>query len=88
MPESEPTSEEEKDVSSQDAIERQEKDTVRFDYEEESLLTLRKILGSCSINFLFGAGVNGRAFPNFGGFSQTINHMHKKVLRGIISKQP
>lgn len=82
MPESEPTSEEEKDVSSQDAIESQEKDTVRFDYEEEFLLTLRKILGSCSINFLFGAGVNGRAFPNFGGFSQTINHMHKKGLKG------
>lgn len=83
MPESEPTtSEEEKDVSSQDAIESQEKDTVRFDYEEESLLTLRKILGSCSINFLFGAGVNGRAFPSFGGFSQTINHMHEKGLKG------
>lgn len=32
---------------------------------------LKRILGSCSINFLFGAGVNGRAFPQFNGFAKT-----------------
>lgn len=32
---------------------------------------LRRILGSCSINFLFGAGVNGSSFPQFSGFVET-----------------
>lgn len=32
---------------------------------------LKRILGSCSINFLFGAGVNGNAFPQFNGFEKT-----------------
>ena len=32
---------------------------------------LKRILGSCSINFLFGAGVNGKAFPQFNGFVNT-----------------
>lgn len=32
---------------------------------------LKRILGSCSVNFLFGAGVNGKAFPQFNGFVDT-----------------
>lgn len=35
----------------------------------------RKILGSCNINFLFGAGVNGGALPCFDGFAKTIQVM-------------
>lgn len=35
----------------------------------------RKILGSCNINFLFGAGVNGDALPCFDGFAKTIQVM-------------
>lgn len=41
-------------------------DTCGIDLEK-----LKRILGSCSINFLFGAGVNGRAFPQFNGFAKT-----------------
>lgn len=32
---------------------------------------MKRILGSCSINFLFGSGVNGSAFPQFTGFEET-----------------
>ena len=52
--------------------------------DEEKLLVsrLHKILGSCSINFLFGAGVNGRAFPFFTQFRQTIDKMNELGLTG------
>lgn len=39
---------------------------------EEFIEKLRRVLGSCSINFLFGAGVNGSGFPQFGAFSKTL----------------
>ncbi|MCH3976886.1 MAG: hypothetical protein LKE36_04750 [Bacilli bacterium] len=30
-----------------------------------------KLLSSCHINFLFGAGVNGSGFPQLNGFAKT-----------------
>lgn len=50
--------------------------------QDELLFGLRKVLGSCSINFLFGAGVNGEAFPYFAQFVETIGVMHEKGLSG------
>ena len=32
-----------------------------------------KILSSCHINFLFGAGVNGLAFPQLDSFEKTVS---------------
>lgn len=49
---------------------------------DELLLSLRKVLGSCSVNFLFGAGVNGKAFPYFAQFKETIGAMNEKGLGG------
>jgi len=43
-------------------------------FNENPLIDLEKmkrIVGSCSINFLFGSGVNGSAFPQFVGFENT-----------------
>lgn len=42
---------------------------------KEYVRRFRVILGSCNINFLFGAGVNGNAFPCFNQFTNTINTM-------------
>lgn len=36
-----------------------------------------KILSSSHINFLFGSGVNGKAFPQFNGFDKTLNMLKK-----------
>ncbi len=40
--------------------------------DDEFIERLRRALGSCSINFLFGAGVNGSGFPQFSAFSKTL----------------
>lgn len=47
---------------------------------EELNEKFRKILGSCSINFLFGAGVNGDALPCFDGFVKTFQVMKDSGL--------
>lgn len=57
-------------------------DDPREDISEELALSLRKALGSCSINFLFGAGVNGGAFPYFAQFCRTIKAMNEEGLVG------
>lgn len=49
---------------------------------DELPLGLRKVLGSCSVNFLFGAGVNGKAFPYFAQFEKTISAMNERGLDG------
>lgn len=36
-----------------------------------------KILSSSHLNFLFGSGVNGKAFPQFNGFKNTLNSLKK-----------
>ena len=38
----------------------------------------RNLISSSHINFLFGAGVNGKAFPQLSGFTETLNYM--KIL--------
>lgn len=46
--------------------------------KENLIFLLQKILGSCNINFLFGAGVNGGpngAIPSFDNFANTIAEM-------------
>lgn len=48
--------------------------------EEVLVSLLHKLLGSCNISFLFGAGVNGRAFPFFAQFRDTIDRMHELGL--------
>ena len=50
--------------------------------EDEIVTLLHKILGSCSISFLFGAGVNGRAFPFFAQFYDTIAKINELELAG------
>lgn len=53
-----------------------ENDTKESEEETRELNEkFRKILGSCNINFLFGAGVNGGALPCFDGFTKTIQVM-------------
>lgn len=63
-------------------MESQRAGDKQVDGRDELLSGLRKVLGSCSINFLFGAGVNGRAFPNFTQFKVTIEAMHGRGLSG------
>ena len=43
-----------------------------------------KIISSCHINFLFGAGVNGKAFPQLDSFNETMDAI-KKHLDGHLS---
>ena len=38
-----------------------------------------KIISSCHINFLFGAGVNGGAFPQLDNFKETMNIIKKRL---------
>lgn len=40
-----------------------------------------KILSSSHINFLFGAGVNGKAFPQMSGFSESVSFLEKELNR-------
>ena len=55
---------------------------------DELPLGLRKVLGSCSVNFLFGAGVNGKAFPYFAQFEKTISTMNERGLDGSNRNRP
>ena len=41
---------------------------------------LKDILASSNINFLFGAGVNGRAFPQLSGFTETNELLNEKYI--------
>ncbi len=50
--------------------------------EQELITLLHRVLGSCNINFLFGAGVNGKAFPYFSQFTHTIDVMNDQGLLG------
>ena len=45
-----------------------------------------KILSSCYINFLFGAGVNGDAFPQAMLFTETLEFMKNKVKKDDCDK--
>lgn len=47
----------------------------------------RRILGSCSINFLFGAGVNGGSFPQFSAFLKTLQALKEHGKPGEIIEQ-
>ncbi len=42
-----------------------------------------KVLASSHINFLFGAGVNGNAFPQLSGFSETVKILEKELGRSM-----
>lgn len=42
---------------------------------------LKDILAASNINFLFGAGINGRAFPQLNGFTET-NRLLNKNYKG------
>lgn len=44
-----------------------------------------KVLSSCHLNFFFGAGVNGKAFPQLDSFTETIDALKKELGREIIS---
>lgn len=42
-----------------------------------------KLLSSSHINFFFGAGLNGDAFPQMSGFSKTIESLEKALGRSM-----
>lgn len=44
-------------------MDNQSDNDVQLGVSDELVVGLRKALGSCSVNFLFGAGVNGKRFP-------------------------
>lgn len=44
--------------------------------QENGLKNFKEIVASSHINFLFGAGVNGRAFPQLNAFTDTIEFMN------------
>lgn len=46
-----------------------------------------EVLGSCSINFLFGAGVNGNAFPKANNFDKTLNALSKILRKEVALEQ-
>lgn len=41
---------------------------------------LKDILAASNINFLFGSGINGRAFPQLNGFTETNTLLNKKYI--------
>ncbi len=45
--------------------------------DETELKDFREIVASSHINFLFGAGVNGKAFPQLRNFTNTIKYMEE-----------
>lgn len=56
--------------------EKDEKDINQKIIKENNL---REILASANINFLFGSGVNGRAFPQLAGFVETNKFLDEKI---------
>lgn len=65
--------------------EQRKDDLMGLEYDDQPArlqALLRKVLGSCNINFLFGAGVNGGAFPFFSKFTDTIEAMNSLGLEG------
>ena len=63
-------------------MDNQSDNDVQLGVSDELVVGLRKALGSCSVNFLFGAGVNGKAFPYFAQFKKTIGAMNERGLDG------
>ncbi len=63
-------------------MDNQSDNDVQLGVSDELVVGLRKALGSCSVNFLFGAGVNGKAFPYFAQFKKTIDAMNERGLDG------
>ena len=57
----------------------QDKHIVKEDEVKAENFLSRTILSSTHINFLFGSGVNGKAFPQLSGFSRTLDEIHKYV---------
>ena len=55
--------------------------------KEEFIERLRRVLGSCTINFLFGAGVNGGGFPQFSAFTKTLEALREHGQLGDIIEQ-
>ena len=54
------------------------------DNEKGLVEELKLVFGSGHINFLFGAGVNGEAFPNFAnGFNETKEALKNKGQKGL-----
>lgn len=45
----------------------------------------KNLISSAHINFLFGAGVNGKAFPQLSGFEKTIAILEEKLGRKVSS---
>lgn len=64
-----------------------EKQDVVNEENEKLIERLRRVLGSCSINFLFGAGVNGGGFPQFGAFAKTLEALREHGQPGEIIEQ-
>lgn len=54
---------------------------------KEFIERLRRVLGSCTINFLFGAGVNGGSFPQFSAFTKTLEALREHGQPGDIIEQ-
>ena len=44
----------------------------------------KNIIASSHINFLFGAGVNGKAFPQLNGFEKSVNNLTKSIILKIV----
>lgn len=51
-------------------------------YDMEELIN-KNIIASSHINFLFGAGVNGKAFPQLNGFEKSVNKMEEILSKKI-----
>ena len=52
--------------------------------DKRELDKINKILSSSHINFLFGAGVNGRALPQMNQLVETTKRLEKNLGRKII----
>lgn len=61
-----------------DEIEMKEKTQEELNKELIERYKLREIFASANINFLFGSGVNGRAFPQLLGFTKTNQFLNEK----------
>ena len=51
----------------------------------DALMLNKNLISSSHINFLFGAGVNGRAFPQLNGFIETIELLKSLLNREVTS---
>src|SRR5690554_6348093 len=54
-------------------------------FKKNDLKNFTKIISSSHINFLFGAGVNGRAIPQMTGFDEPLKMLENELQHKVVN---